>query len=249
VRYANASMTISGLDEYVRIDGLSRHLVCTSAPSEMAWEDARARGVEFRAVGGSPEWTLEIDDGARAEFVADRGAVHVIGVPVTERSLDDRRMVVSATTAVATLHVVLERRVCMNAAGVTTVAATVTVEGRSFAGCGRVLLPGVLTGTVACRGMRVPDGAQLHLQIVSAPESSRATPVLADITTVVHGDGPFAFAMPYDVLRVFGDDRYRVRAVISVNSRTRWVTRATPFVVTWGNFATVDLLVTKGGLH
>jgi uncharacterized membrane protein len=250
VRYANASMTISGLEEYVRIDGPPGHLVCRSAPSEVPWEEARARGVEFRALGGSPEWTLEIDDGVRAEFVADRGTVHVVGVPITERTVDDRRMVASVRTAGSTLRIVMERRICMNAAGVTTTAATITLDGRTFTGCGRVLLPGVLTGTVACRGIKVPDGTQLRVQIVRAAESSRGTSVLAETSTVVHGDGPFAFAIPYDVFRVFGDDRYRVRAAISVNhSRKRWVTSVAPFVVTWGNFASVDLFVTKRGIH
>jgi hypothetical protein len=51
------------------------------------WEEARARDVEFHAVGYSSEWTLEIDDGVRAEFVADHGAVHVVGVPIIETTI------------------------------------------------------------------------------------------------------------------------------------------------------------------
>lgn len=45
--------------------------------SERGWEEAKRRGVDFRAVGDEPGWWLEIERGERIEFVTDYGATRV----------------------------------------------------------------------------------------------------------------------------------------------------------------------------
>ena len=63
------------------------HAGCVNQPAAVPWEEARLRGVDFRAAGENPAWTLEIDDGSgivfddgktRSKFPADGAAGNVI---------------------------------------------------------------------------------------------------------------------------------------------------------------------------
>jgi putative lipoprotein len=239
VRYANETTTLTGLQEYVRIDGPLGHLVCRSAPAEVPWAEARLRGIDFRAVGDDPDWTLDIDEGVRIEFVANHGATRLVGVPGPTQT-SARRMTVTAASGGHALQVAIERRPCTNSAGTTTQSTTVTLDGRTYAGCGRALLSGLLVGTVALSTpIAVPTGSQLHVQIVPAGGSTGR--VLAETSMPIEGTGPFSFRVSYNPLRAFGDDRYVIRAAIDVESRPRWATRSLPLVVTWGHIANVEL--------
>ncbi len=53
--------------------GSEQHLNCVLVPHRVPWEDARRRGVEFRAVGNEPGWSLEIQAGQSLLFVGDYG--------------------------------------------------------------------------------------------------------------------------------------------------------------------------------
>ena len=223
VRYANETTTLSGLQEYVRIDGPLGHLVCRSAPAEVPWEEARLRGIDFRAVGDDPGWTLDIDEGVRIEFVANHGATRLVGVPAQSQT-SARRMMVTATSGGHALQVAIERRTCTNSAGTTTQSTIVTLDGETYAGCGRALLSGLLTGTVALSTpLALPTGSELHVQIV--PVGGSPGQVLAETTMPIQGTGPFAFRVSYNPLRPFGDD-YVIRAPSATPAR--WATRSLP---------------------
>jgi len=60
---------------------------CRLAPHRAPWEDARLRGVTFRAVGNEPGWNLEIEPGRRLLFVGDYGSTSV-STPVPEPVVD-----------------------------------------------------------------------------------------------------------------------------------------------------------------
>jgi Uncharacterized protein conserved in bacteria len=243
VRYANDTTTLSGLTEYVRIDGPLGHLVCRSAPAEGPWEEARLRGIDFRAAGDDADWTLEIDEGVRIEFVANHGATRLVGVPAQTQT-SARRMLVAATSDGHALQVAIERRTCTNSAGTTTQSAAITLDGNTYVGCGRVLHSGYLTGTVALSTpIALPTASELHVQIVPAGGSPGR--VLAETRMPIQGTGPFSFRVNYNPLSAFGDDRYVIRAAIIVKSRPRWVTRLLPPVVTWGHIANVELVVQR----
>ena len=47
-------------DEALLSDGEQQHRNCLLVPARAPWEDARRRGVAFRAVGTEPGWHLEI---------------------------------------------------------------------------------------------------------------------------------------------------------------------------------------------
>ena len=165
-------------------------------------------------------------------------------VPVSGRVVDDRQLTVAGLSIWHEIEAVFERKVCAGATGVTTSAATVTVDGMLYRGCARILLPGVLAGTVTWPDAPpVPTGAELIVQIVGA-EPSNAGRVLAESRTVVHGGRTLPIQIEYERAAVFGADRYIVRARIDVGSRTRWISRSTPLVVTWGNIGSVDLRLT-----
>jgi uncharacterized lipoprotein YbaY/uncharacterized membrane protein len=239
VRYATDTTTLSGLNEYVRIDGPLGHLVCRSAPAEVPWEEARLRGIDFRAVGDDPDWTLDIDEGVRIEFVANHGATRLVGVPEQSQS-SAQRMTVTATGDGHALQVAIERRTCTNSAGTTTQSTIVTLDGETYAGCGRALLSGLLNGTVALSTpLALPTASELHVQIL--PVGGTAGQVLAETRMPIQGPGPFSFRVNYNPLRAFGDARYVIRAAINVESRPQWVTRSLPLVVTWGHLANVEL--------
>jgi uncharacterized membrane protein len=241
LRYGDKTTTLSGLTEYVRIDGPRGHLVCRSAPAEVPWAEARLRGIDFRAVGDAPDWTLDIDEGVRIEFVANHGATRVVGLPVP-RQTSARRMVITATSDGHTLQVVTERRICTNSAGTTTQSTMVTLDGTTYAGCGRALLSGSLVGTVTLSTpIALPAASELRVEIV--PVGGSPGQVLAETRMPIQGTGPFSFRVGYNPLQPFGDDRYVIRATIHVKSRPRWATRSQPFVVTWGDVGKVELVV------
>jgi len=53
--------------------GADVHQNCQLQPHRVPWEDARRRGVDFRATGNEPSWYLEIRSGRQLLFVSDFG--------------------------------------------------------------------------------------------------------------------------------------------------------------------------------
>jgi membrane-bound inhibitor of C-type lysozyme/uncharacterized membrane protein len=53
--------------------GADIHQNCQLQPSRVPWEDARRRGVDFRAIGNEPGWYIEIQSGRQLLFVYDFG--------------------------------------------------------------------------------------------------------------------------------------------------------------------------------
>ena len=106
----------------------------------MPWQDARLRGIDFRAAG-DPAWSLEIDNGVATEFAVGEGAARAITkFPAVALGGKDSRMTMSATSGAHTLAMVAERRICHYAGSTMTLSVTVTVDGRAYTGCGRMLV-------------------------------------------------------------------------------------------------------------
>ena len=78
VRYSNGTATLSGVEEYARFEESGSSYWCRSAPAEAPWQAARLRGIEFRAAGDDPEWSLEIDSGVAVAFATGRGTARVV---------------------------------------------------------------------------------------------------------------------------------------------------------------------------
>jgi putative lipoprotein len=104
------------------------------------WQEARDRGIDFRAVGQEPGWFLEIDNGKSMRLVYDyaqREAITPVPDPVARRG----STTYDATTEAHRLRVIIEDTSCNDAMSGEAFPRTVTVEidGRSLRGCGRPL--------------------------------------------------------------------------------------------------------------
>jgi heat shock protein HslJ len=113
------------------------------------WEQARLRGVEFRAIGQEPGWNLEIDQGREIRYVGDYGDTNIT-VPAPDADVDSAGAIVyHATNNAHELHIVIRPTACQDVMSgeAFTHSVSLTVDGRELQGCGRVLSTGELTNT------------------------------------------------------------------------------------------------------
>jgi putative lipoprotein len=141
VRYSDGSVTLSGLEEYVRLEEPGAVYFCRSIPAEVPWQEARFRGIEFRAAGDEPPWSLEVDSGVVVEFATGLGDARTVRkFPPAELTGTETRMTLAAVAGSVSLSVVAERRVCTLAGSTMTLSVTVTIDGKTYRGCGRPLI-------------------------------------------------------------------------------------------------------------
>lgn len=103
------------------------------------WEEARRRGVDFRAVGDEPGWYLEIERGKQIRFVTDYGQTRIYTpVPEPETQPRAQRTIYHARTEAHDLRVVITGQPCRGTMAAEAYAAAVTVvlDGREHRGCG-----------------------------------------------------------------------------------------------------------------
>jgi len=129
-------------DEATLEIGGRRWTACRLAPARVPWEDARLRGVAFRALGNEPGWTLEIEPGQRMVFLGDYGATRVT-TPVPAPAMDPAtgRTTYHATTEAHDLEVLVDDEPCADDMSGELFEVTVTVRSneRTYHGCGRHL--------------------------------------------------------------------------------------------------------------
>lgn len=114
---------------------------CQLRPERAPWEDARLRGVDFRAVGDTPRWSLEIRQGQQLLFVGESATERVVvpdGGTQTSAGLRSHH----GATALHDLGVTILVAPC----SIETEPATtypnqvvVTLDGASYSGCGQYL--------------------------------------------------------------------------------------------------------------
>ncbi len=121
----------------VTADGEVRE--CRNDPERAAWEAAKLRGVDFRAVGGPPPWTVEI--GARIELVTEDGTLYAFPLPPPETDRKRRTTRYQATGGGHTLVLELRGEPCEDPATGDRfeVRVTAILDGRKRVGCGRAL--------------------------------------------------------------------------------------------------------------
>jgi uncharacterized membrane protein len=106
------------------------------------WEAARARGVDFRAVGNEPGWFLELDDGVQIVLVSDYGRRRA-EAPAPEPTVDEAAREITFSTAArgTSLVVTLSPGPCEDTMSGESFDTTVTVRygGETLQGCGRAL--------------------------------------------------------------------------------------------------------------
>lgn len=117
--------------------------------SSRPWDEARARGVEFRAVGQEPGWSLDLDQGRTFHYTGDYGRTQVT-LPATAPVRDSAGVVMYRVQADGhDLTVVVEALPCQDAMSGEefTHAVTIRLDDHELEGCGRTLMTAEVTNT------------------------------------------------------------------------------------------------------
>ncbi len=118
------------------------HGTCRNDRRRVPWERAKLDGVDFRAVGNEPGWSLEIREGASILLVTDYGARRgLFSDPRLETDPATRRSRFTARRDGERLEVILEPGPCADTMADETYETRVTVilDGRTLRGCGQAL--------------------------------------------------------------------------------------------------------------
>jgi uncharacterized membrane protein/membrane-bound inhibitor of C-type lysozyme len=115
---------------------------CRNDPARAVWEDAKLRGVDFRATGNEPAWYLELSERQRIVLVTGMGAQRtelVAGPPETDAAA--RRAVYLAAGGGHRLRLVIEGGPCQDSMSDEAFEARVMVklDEAEYRGCGRAL--------------------------------------------------------------------------------------------------------------
>ena len=117
------------------------YAACRNNPAQAVWETAKLRGVDFRAVGNEPGWSLDIQ-GSTLSLQTDYGMTKHL---FHDASIDSDQA--SSTTQYraqndeASIGVTLEGDSCSDTMADASYPTSVTIEleGRVLRGCGRAL--------------------------------------------------------------------------------------------------------------
>ena len=137
--------TLSGATHYERLpDGTL--MLATDSGAQLvlrreesaALQDARARGIDFRAVGQEPAWVMELKEGDHITAVLDYGATSLmLPTPDGETAADGT---LTYDTSTDTDHLVLgiKSKVCVDVMSGESHPSTVTlvVNDQRYTGCG-----------------------------------------------------------------------------------------------------------------
>lgn len=86
---------------------------CQLQPHRAPWEDARRRGVDFRATGNEPSWYLEIRSGSQLLFVTDFGLQRLL-VPDPGPQVVGNTRVHESVSGSQTLRVEIVEETCVD---------------------------------------------------------------------------------------------------------------------------------------
>ncbi len=113
---------------------------CQLSPQRVPWEDARRRGVDFRAVGNEPGWYLEVQRGRQLLFVEANGMRRVLIPDPVEEEVEGMRTYLGSSGA-NHLQVDIVEQLCADTMSGERYnnKVTVTHNKKRFSGCGRSL--------------------------------------------------------------------------------------------------------------
>lgn len=113
---------------------------CHLQPQRVPWEDARRRGVDFRATGNEPGWYLEIQSGKQLLFVSGYGLQRVLVPDPTEEKTDAARAY-SGVSGGRELQVEILEQACADTMSGEQFSnrVVVTFDDMRYEGCGQDL--------------------------------------------------------------------------------------------------------------
>ncbi len=127
-------------DTAILDDGDTHYRNCQLNPRRVPWEDARRRGVDFRATGNEPGWHLEVHEGDRLLFVGDYGATrHLFDNPRSDHQHE--RITYTASKGDDLIQVTAEKKRCQDTMQGDFYPMTVDVRLNEYhyRGCGMTL--------------------------------------------------------------------------------------------------------------
>jgi len=112
---------------------------CALDAQQSRWDDARLRGISLRAVGGTPAWSLEIDENRTHETTLVLADGTTIARATPEAVTEGER----TRYAMDGLSIVIENVPCTGSGGAPRPAkVAIKLGGRDYAGCGEWLQRG-----------------------------------------------------------------------------------------------------------
>jgi uncharacterized membrane protein/membrane-bound inhibitor of C-type lysozyme len=125
----------------VEIAGTS-YTGCTLNAERSGWDDARLRGIEFRAVGRSPAWSVELDNDTTHELAVSLPDGRKVTVPTPQPAASGSRSTYRAQSHALVLTI--DTAPCRDPATGEAFEekASLALDGRSYSACGRWLQRG-----------------------------------------------------------------------------------------------------------
>lgn len=97
---------------------------------------------DFRAAGSNPAWTIEVDSGVAVEFATGQAGKRVVTTfPPASFTPKEKGPALATKSGSRVLTVVSESGVCEHAGSTMTLTVAVTLDGKTYSGCGRNLEP------------------------------------------------------------------------------------------------------------
>jgi putative lipoprotein len=103
------------------------------------WQNARERGIDFRAVGQEPGWYAEVDHERGIRLMYDYGEQVVVVPAAVQPTVREGTRMYSGAVDDHQLEIAIEDTACKDAMSGDAYPNTVTVniDGRALRGCGR----------------------------------------------------------------------------------------------------------------
>ena len=115
-------------------------VTCRTVPKEKSWQAARIRGVDFRALGQEPGWHLEITEGQELRYIGNYGKDTLVAdVPKPEKT--GQRTIYQARSGSRSIKIEILDEPCTDSMSGFQFPSTVTVtvDAKTYRGCGRAL--------------------------------------------------------------------------------------------------------------
>lgn len=140
-KYSDTEVTFWSRGDEAMLDlGYRKFSHCQLNRRRIPWEEARRRGVDFRAIGQEPGWYLEIAHGRQILFVTAYGGQRIL-LPTPEPVLEGGRETYAVSNESHQLKVEISLQYCTDTMSgeVFDNSVQVTLDGRRYGGCGLAL--------------------------------------------------------------------------------------------------------------
>ncbi|NOR79651.1 MAG: hypothetical protein GQ529_02275 [Methyloprofundus sp.] len=143
-KYSDKQTTFWSKGDESRLElGTQKHIACKNNHAKAIWEHAKLKGVDFRALGNEPGWTLELvgDDTIIFSHFYDKINKYVFIRSAPEVDQVARKAVYKAKNEEHELSVTISGTPCQDSMSGESFESSVTVrlDGKLFNGCGKTL--------------------------------------------------------------------------------------------------------------